>query len=231
MNENQTIGTYFLSIVKRLPKLFLGFFIISIGIQIMINSNLGLNPWGIFHSGLSKTFQITFGRAAQLTGFGIILISTILKIYPGIGTVLNMIFIGYFVDLVASLGFLPLFDNFFANIISFFIGTFIFSFGIYFYLNANLGPGPRDGLMLALTKITPFTAGRIKIIMEISISIIGFLMGGSIGIGTIIAAFFGGIFIDLLFKLFKFNPKSKKFPNLFENYKEIKTILYNTNTQ
>ncbi len=216
---------YILNIVKRIPKLMIGFIIIAFGIRLMIDTDLGLNPWGIFHSGFANITGITFGQATQLTGLGIILISTMFKIYPGIGTILNMIFIGYFVDLIKIFNLTPKFSGLTINIIVFFIGLIIFDYGVYVYLKADLGSGPRDSLMLALTKLTRFTAGQNKIMMEITAAITGYLMGGLAGLGTIIAAIFGGIFLDIIFKFFKYNPKTRTSSNLMINYQELKVII------
>jgi uncharacterized membrane protein YczE len=202
----------------------LGFIVIAIGIQTMINTQLGLNPWGIFHSGLAHTTGITFGRASQLTGLSIILLCLTFKIFPGIGTVLNMIFIGLLVDLVAHLDFLPHYNGLILNMLSFLSGNFLFALGVFIYLYADLGSGPRDSLMLALTRTTRFTAGQCKIMMEITVAIIGILLGGSAGLGTVLAAFSGGLFIDLVFKFFKYNPKNNTPTSLLINYQEIKTI-------
>ncbi|MCD6435841.1 MAG: hypothetical protein J7L15_05585, partial [Clostridiales bacterium] len=192
---------------------------------LMLDTDLGLNPWGIFHSGISNLTGVTFGQASQLTGLGIVSISALFKIYPGIGTILNMFFVGYFVDLIKIMHLNPKFSGLPVNIFVFFIGLIIFDFGVYVYLKADLGSGPRDSLMLALTKMTRFTAGQNKIMMEITAAITGYLMGGLAGPGTIIAAIFGGIFLDIIFKLFKYDPKTKTLTNVVLNYQEIKAIL------
>jgi uncharacterized membrane protein YczE len=225
MKTSQTLISYAWKLLKRVPIIMLGFFIVGIGIQIMILTDLGLNPWGIFHSGLSRLTGLTFGQAAQLTGLAIIVISTFLKIYPGIGTILNMYFIGFFIDFIAKLDFLPRFNGLGLNIVYFLIGNFIFAFGVYFYLYANLGSGPRDSLMIAFAKLSRFTAGQVKISMDIIAAIAGYLMGGIVGIGTVLAATTAGLFIDLIFKFFKYDPKTRTLTNLVINYKEVKEIL------
>ncbi len=224
MPQHKSLSQYFIAIIKRLPILILGFIIIALGIQTMINTQLGLNPWGIFHSGFAHTAGITFGRASQLTGLSIILLCLAFKIFPGIGTVFNMIFIGLLIDIVARLDFLPHFSGLIPNILSFLSGNFLFAIGVYIYLVADLGAGPRDSLMLVLTRLTRFTAGQCKIMMEITVAITGFLMGGSIGLGTVLAAFSGGLFIDMVFKFFKYDPKNNTITSLVINYQEIKAI-------
>lgn len=225
MRRAVSLSRFLAEKLRHLPLLFIGFFVISIGVQTMINTQLGLNPWGIFHSGVAHTAGITFGRASQLTGLTIILMCMFLRIYPGIGTLLNMFFIGYFVDLIASWDLLPHFTGLLPNILSFLFGNLLFSFGVYLYLHADLGSGPRDSLMLALSRLTRFTAGQCKIMMEATAAIIGFLLGGSVGIGTVLAAFTGGLFIDLFFKLFRYDPKTRRLANLVDDYFEIRKIL------
>lgn len=224
MTQFQTLTEFWTDRLRRLPMLLLGFAVIAIGVQIMITTGLGLNPWGIFHSGLARITGVTFGRATQITGLTIILLGSLLKILPGIGTILNMIVIGLMVDLIAALGFLPSFDDLWVNILYFLSGNFLFSIGIYLYLKADLGSGPRDSLMLAVSRMTPLTAGQGRILIEITVAITGYFMGGSAGLGTILAAISGGLFIDLVFKLFRYDPKTRIPGNLATDYRLIREL-------
>ncbi|GAB6106866.1 YczE/YyaS/YitT family protein [Fusibacter bizertensis] len=194
----------------RLPKLMLGFIIIAVGINLTIYANMGLNPWGTFHQGVSNITGIRFGTVSQLTGIVIILLSLFIKLYPGIGTILNMIFIGYFVDLFDQLHLIPLPDTFTIRTIYLLLGTLLFNYGIFVYLSCELGAGPRDGLLVGLVKMTGLNVSIMRPIIEVTIVAIGILLGGSYGVGTLLNAFGGGYILNTIFNFYKFNPKATK---------------------
>lgn len=194
-------------LIIRLIKLLLGFAIIAVGIVMMKNANLGMNPWGTFHLGVHLKTGISFGQVSQLTGLLIIGIASLLKIYPGLGTVLNMFLIGAFIDVVDYSSIIPTSEDLFVQLLMITVGTLLFSYGIYYYLMTGFGGGPRDGLMIGLVKITHQPVRYIKAAIELIVIIIGFFLGGTIGIGTIIAVFLGSFSLDYFFSRKKINPK------------------------
>ncbi len=196
--------------LRNIPKLMLGFVIIAIGINLTIYANLGLNPWGTFHQGLASISGLTFGVVSQLTGIVIIALSLFIKIYPGIGTLLNMFFIGFLVDAFDSMHFIPLSDAIGVRLIYLILGTFFFNYGIYVYLSCELGAGPRDGLLVGIVKLTGISVAIVRPIIEITIVIMGIFLGGSYGIGTVLNAVGGGYILNVIFKFHKFNPKETK---------------------
>lgn len=203
MNSSALIKTY-----KNVPKLLFGFLIIALGINLSLYADLGTNPWGTFHQGVSRITPFTFGQVTQLTGVVIILLSLVIRIYPGIGTILNMIFIGLFVDWMDHLNFISTPDSLLMKIVFLTIGTFLFNYGVYIYLSCELGAGPRDGLMVGLVKITGKSVSVIRPTIEVTIVIVGILLGGSYGIGTILNAFGGGYVLSTIFNFHNFNPKA-----------------------
>lgn len=196
--------------IFRLPKLMFGFIIIAIGINLTIYANMGLNPWGTFHQGISSITGIRFGTVSQLTGIVIILLSLLIKLYPGLGTILNMIFIGYFVDLFDKIQLIPIIDTLPFRIIYLLSGTFLFNYGIFVYLSCELGAGPRDGLLVGLVKMTGLSVSVMRPIIEVTIVAIGIFLGGSYGVGTLLNAFGGGYILNVIFNFHKFNPKETK---------------------
>lgn len=209
-------------ILTKLPRLFIGFFIIATGVVLMLRADLGMNPWGTLHDGITMKVAITFGQASQLTGISIILLGLLIKVYPGVATILNMYFIGYFVDLINSSSLIPTFNTIPLQLLQLIVGLLLFSYGLYLYLSCGIGAGPRDGLMVGLIKITGLSATYIKPAMEITVILIGFLMGGKVGIGTAIVALAGGYIVDKIFNFHKFNPKKQKQLNLFDHFNAIK---------
>ena len=195
------------STIKQLPRLMIGFVIISIGTILTLHSNMGLNPWGTLHQGISVQTGLTFGLISQLIGIVIIVFSLILKIYPGVGTVLNMIFIGFFVDLINNLNLIPQTDSLIIRTLYLLSGTFLFNYGIYIYLSCQLGAGPRDGLLVGLVKITGISVSIMRPIIEVTVVVTGIVLGGSYGVGTLLNAFGGGYILNSIFKFYHFNPK------------------------
>ncbi|SHJ98511.1 Uncharacterized membrane protein YczE [Anaerobranca californiensis DSM 14826] len=191
--------------LSKLPTLFFGFALCSLGITMMYKvRDLGLGPWDVLHTGIMNYLPLTFGQVSQLMGFVIILFSLFLGVAPGIGTVLNMIFIGIFIDFFNSIPLLFTPQTYIGKLLMLILGVWVLSIGIYFYLKCGLGAGPRDGLMLGLMKKTNLPVGKIKTFMEISVVIIGALLGGKVGIGTIIVALMLGYSLQVVFTLGKY---------------------------
>lgn len=196
--------------IIRYVKLLLGLFLFAIGVVMTINANLGVAPWDVFHQGLSKITGITMGRASIATGFVVVIIDIILGQDIGWGTVLNMVLIGVFMDLLMLNNIIPIFHSFIPSLIMLFLGMLVNGYAAFVYMSAELGAGPRDGLMVVLTKKTGKSVRLIKSTLEIIVVIIGFIMGGKLGIGTLILALFGGYFFQFAFKTVNFNVKEVK---------------------
>ncbi|MCH4888683.1 hypothetical protein EZV73_13905 [Acidaminobacter sp. JC074] len=203
---------------KKVIQLFLGFLLIALGVILMRYASLGLNPWGTFHDGLSKILDIQFGTASQLTGLLIILLSLVLKIYPGIGTILNMYFCGFFINLIDNLEIIPMPSHIVSKVLYLVLSIWILSYGIYLYISVGYGAGPRDGLMVGLIKLTGGKTSLIRTMIETTALILGFLMGGKVGIGTIISAFAIGHTIQYIFKIHNFNPKEVKHLSIIDSF-------------
>lgn len=205
--------------LKNLPRLFFGFFLCALGISMMLHADLGISPWDIFHKGLSTQTGLTFGQASQLTGLLVIGVSIPLGILPGIATILNMYFIGFFIDLINKSGMLSTPSVIISKLILIYLGMIVFSAGVFFYLSSNLGAGPRDGLMIGLVQKLNKSVSLIKTVIEISVLIIGYILGGPLGIGTVLIAISFGTILQTIFKIGKFDANSNKQLNLKEQYK------------
>ena len=191
--------------IYKFIRLFFGLFLYSVGIVMTINANLGLAPWDVFHKGLSTTFGITMGQASIAVGFMIVIIAFFLGERIGWGTVFNMYFIGYFIDILMLNNLIPIFDSFIPSLIMMLGGMFVIGCATVAYIGAELGSGPRDGLMIALTKRTKKSVRFIRNTIEICALSIGYLLGGTLGIGTVIMSLCIGYFVQFAFKLLKFD--------------------------
>lgn len=191
--------------VLTIMRLFIGLFICAVGIVMTINANLGLSPWDVFHQGISNIFNITIGKANILVGIFIVLMETLMGEKLGWGTLCNMLFVGLFMDLLMLNNIIPTFDGVIESLIMMLLGMLVLGFGCYLYIGAELGAGPRDSMMVVFTKRTNKSVRFVKSSIELVALIIGYILGGTVGIGTVIMALGGGYFTQLAFKIAKFD--------------------------
>jgi len=189
----------------RIIKLFAGLFIFAVGIVMTINANLGLSPWDAFHQGIAIVTHITIGQANIIVGFIVLVLNRLLGERIGWGTVSNMLFIGLFMDYLMFNNIIPVFSRFIPSVLLLLLGMFLIGIASYLYISAGFGSGPRDGLMVALTAKTGKSVRFIRNSIEGSVLTAGYLLGGSIGIGTVINALIIGYIVQFVFKMFKFD--------------------------
>ena len=183
--------------------LIFGLILFGIGEALLVTAGIGVSPWFVLHQGLAFKTGYTIGITTFIVSIVVLLLWFPLKQKPGIGTILNAILISVVIDL--SLIILPYPKEFLFQFLQVIIGILIIGIGSGYYLIANLGPGPRDGLMIGLSKQTNQSIALIRTILELSVVGIGFLLGGIVGIGTIIYAICIGFSVSLgLFLVGKF---------------------------
>lgn len=173
----------------RLIRLFLGLFGYGFAIALMIRANLGASPWDVFGQGLSRSTGLSFGVCTVIISGGVLLLWIPLRQRPGFGTLANALLIGVFADL--SLAILAKPDLWWLQSLMFLAGLVLLAFATALYVGARLGPGPRDGLMTGLVRRTGKPVWMIRTGIEVVVVLIGFLLGGVVGIGTLVFA--GGI--------------------------------------
>jgi uncharacterized membrane protein YczE len=191
-------------------KLNFGLFLYGLGIIVTMRANVGYAPWEVLHSGISQTLGISIGLVNTAVGALIVAIVFILGEKIGLGTIFNMFMIGLFMDLILFLDFIPLFYNFWIGTLVLILGLFIIALGTYFYISSAFGAGPRDSLMVAVTRKTGLPVGLCRGILEVSVVLIGWFLGGMVGLGTVISAFAIGFCVQITFKLLKFDPTEVK---------------------
>ena len=192
----------------------------SLGIVLTIRANIGFSPWDVFHAGVAKTTGTTIGVASILVGIVILVIVHLMKEKLGLGTIFNMVIIGLLIDIILPLT--PAADGFMIGIPMLIAGLFIISLGSYFYIGSGFGAGPRDSLMVVLMRISKKSAGICRASVECVAVAAGWLLGGMVGIGTVIAAVGIGLCIQITFKLFKFDAAAVKHETLAESYKSLR---------
>jgi uncharacterized membrane protein YczE len=172
-------------LARRLPRLVAGLALCGFGIALMINAHLGLGPWDVLHQGINRHTGIPIGTAGIIVGALLMLLWIPLRERPGLGTFANMILIGATIDL--TLLWLPEPGPLPIRLAFLFGGAFLFGPGSGLYIGAGLGPGPRDGLMTAIARRGP-SVRRVRTLIELSALALGFVLGGSVGLGTIVFA-------------------------------------------
>ncbi len=191
--------------VVRLFIVISGLFLFATGTVFTYRSNMGLGPWDVLHLGISRHTPITFGQANIVVGAIIILAGLLLRLYPGVGTILNMVLIGLFVDLQLRLNWLPDFSNMplLVRLLIDVLGVFITGIGTALYISPRLGAGPRDGLMMRLHVLTKARIALVRALIECAALALGFFLGGTVGVGTLIFAFGVGPCVEVGFYLIK----------------------------
>ncbi len=169
--------------LRKIIQVFLGTTTIGIGISFNYIADLGLGPWGVFHDGLSKTIGLPYGRTIIFTGFVVMVFWIPLKQKPGLGTFVDLIWIGSVADLV-----IPRFQlstNTFQSLVLIFFGILLIGIGTAVYVGAGLGVGPRDGIMVGFEN-RGIKIGTARILIELFAFISGWILGGNVGYVTIL---------------------------------------------
>lgn len=205
----------------RLLRLMLGLFLYALGIVLTIRAHIGYAPWDVFHAGISQSVGVSFGSVTILAGIGIGFLAVILGEKIGLGTVLNMVLIGVFLDLLLRLNVIPMAANFALGLLMLNIGLFIISLATYFYIGSGWGAGPRDSLMVALNRKTGLPIGYCRGAIELTAVAIGWKLGGMIGIGTVISAIAIGFYVQITFKIINFDVTKIHHQTLNQTFLEI----------
>jgi uncharacterized protein len=203
------------SFLRRLPSLYFGLFLFALGAVMILYANLGMSSWGVFQIGIMNTLGLTFGQASQLVGLGVLILGWFLGFPPGFGTVMNMYFIGFFIDLIMEWWTTPVSDNLLLQSALLVGGMAMIGVASFFYLNPKLGAGPRDGLMIGLVQKLDRPVGQIRGAIEVTVTVLGYFMGGPVGVGTVITAFTIGYFVQFAFRLGNYDRNAKHM-DLFE---------------
>ena len=188
--------------------LIIGLILFGLGEALLIASGAGVSPWTVFAQGFSKVTNWSIGLSTFTISFFVLLFWVPLRQTPGVGTVLNIIIISLVLDLSAP--YLPVFETSAMRLAEAALGVIITGFGGGIYLIANLGPGPRDGLMTGLQRQTGHPLATVRSVIEISVVVLGWSLGGVVGLGTLMFAFGIGpcVATSMLFLQFCFIDRS-----------------------
>ena len=178
--------------------LFVGLSIFGFGHAILFGSNFGVSPWMVLAQGLAIQFEIGIGLSIIVVSFGVLLFWIPLKEKPGIGTFINFFVVAAVIEI--TLPYIPYQTDISLKLLQVFLGILVIGIGGSIYLIANLGPGPRDGLMTGISKKTQIPMAYVRNALEISVVIIGWSLGGTAGVGTLIfAIMIGPVIVAYMF--------------------------------
>lgn len=167
---------------RRLVQLYTGLFLFGASVALMLAAGLGVDPWDVFHQGVSRRTPLTVGMAVVATSAVVLLLWVPLRQRPGVGTISNALLVGVFVDLCLAVTPHP--REMWARVLFLTSGIVLNGLATGLYIGARLGPGPRDGLMTGLAA-RGLPVGRVRTAIEITVLASGFLLGGTVGVGTI----------------------------------------------
>ena len=178
-----------------------GLGLFGLGEGLLIVSLSGASPWTVLAQGISFYLDFSIGTITFFISVGVLLFWIILNQKPGIGTILNALIIAFMIDICVGTISTPV--NYFNQILLAFVAVLTVGLGASIYLVANLGPGPRDGLMIGLQQKTNLPIAIVRVFLEVAVVSIGFYLGGTVGVGTLLFAF--GIGPSVSFGLFLVN--------------------------
>ena len=204
------------SVVVRILSLVFGLFLFAFGIVLQLESGLGLSPWDVLNQGIADIAALSFGTANVVVALLVLVLAWALGARVGPGTVANAILIGLMVDgllrieWVANLSDAPLA----ARIVMMVVGILTIGIGTGFYIGAGMGAGPRDSLMLVTSRRTGIRIGFTRAAIEVAATVVGFALGGTVGIGTLAFAFGIGPAVEVSFWLLERSPFADPAPNV-----------------
>jgi uncharacterized membrane protein YczE len=185
---------------RRLLQLLLGLAMYGLSIAMFIRAGLGLDPWDVFHQGIAAKTGLSIGTVVMVTSFLVLLLWIPLRQRPGIGTLLNAVLVGIFADI--GLALIPSFSQLVGQAVMLAGAVLLNGMATACYIGARLGPGPRDGLMTGLVARTGWSVRAIRTGIEVVVLAAGWLLGGSVGVGTVLYALAIGPLVQLLLPRF-----------------------------
>ena len=207
--------------IARLLWLVAGVAVSALGITMMLRANVGLEPWSVLQQGLAQTAGITYGTASMIVGAAAIGTAVLCGESFGIGTVVDIVLCAVCIDGLLWLDWIPQMHSLSSGIPMLLTGMELLAIGTWMYMKSALGAGPRDALMVALARKTGRSVGLCRASVEIVVIIAGFLLGGQVGIGTVIAAFGLGSLFNLNFHLLHFRAAELHQENIAETLRRL----------
>ena len=204
-------------------RILSGLAVYSFGVHLTIAANIGLAPWDCLGMGIAKHTPLNYGSSMVLTGVCAIMIQLILRERIGFATLFDALITGRLIQFFIDISPYPENHSLWLGIVFMLFGFLFIALGMYVYMKAEQGCGPKDGLLIAIGKRMPkLPIGVVEILLWAVITFAGWLLGGSVGIGTIISVFVGGVVMHLFFDVIGFEPRKLKHKSLSETFRLMK---------
>ncbi|WP_333850980.1 membrane protein YczE [Leclercia sp.] len=191
--------------LRRLLQLYVGLSLYGLSTAMFVRSDLGADPWNVFHLGVAKLLAMDIGTVIILTGVLVLLFWIPLRQRPGLGTISNVIAIGLAADV--ALMFIPAIDSLVARSLLLISAVIVNALATGMYIGAGFGAGPRDGLMTGINARTGWSVRSVRTAIEISVLLIGCVLGGTFGVGTVLYALSIGPLIQICLPWFRQKPR------------------------
>jgi uncharacterized membrane protein YczE len=187
-------------LARRLSQLYVGLTLYGVSSALLVRSGLGLEPWNVLHQGLAERTGLSMGVVLTIVGAAILLLWIPLRQRPGLGTISNVLVIGAAMD--ATLAMTPDARSLAARILLMVTGIVLNGAATGLYIAARFGPGPRDGLMTGLNRVTGLSIRLVRTAIELTVVATGFVLGGTVGVGTLLYALSIGPLAQLFLRVF-----------------------------
>lgn len=207
--------------IRRLFWLLFGVAVSSVGIAMMLQASVGLEPWSVLQQGMAQRTGMTYGTASAIAGAAAILTAVFFGESFGFGTIINIAGCAVMIDAIQAAGLIPQMHGLVSGILLLLGGLELLALGTWLYMKSALGSGPRDALMVALARKFNRSAGACRAVVDVLVTVIGFFLGGPVGIGTIISAVGLGPLINLNFAAVRFRPAEVHQENVAETIQRI----------
>ena len=211
-------------IIMQWLQIAAGLLVFSLGVHLTIYANIGLSPWDCMSMGLSYHTPLNFGLSVTVISVTVLVIDLLLHERIGWGTVLDALLTGSFIQLFNDLNPLPENHSLWLGIGCMLVGFMIMAIGMWIYMSAGQGCGPRDALLVGLGKRLPrLPIGLVEILLWSAVTAVGWLMDGPVGIGTLIATFGAGAVMQVVYQLVCFEPRDVHHRDIAETTKALLT--------
>lgn len=204
----------------QMLKTVFGLFLFSFGTYMLIRANIGLDPWDALSMGISYHTPLSYGIAHTGVSILILLVDIMMKEKIGYGTLFDALLVGNFVDLITWVNPIPMQGKLLPGIVLMIAGLFLMAYGQFLYMSAGMGCGPRDSFLVGVgRRLCRMPIGAVDVLILAIVLFAAFLLGGPIGIGTVISTFGVGIVMQIVFRMLHFEPRSVIHRNLIETTK------------
>ena len=198
-------------------RIVFGLLVFALGVHMTIYANIGLAPWDCLGMGMAKHTPFNYGISMTIIAVTVLLIDVLLKEKIGYGTIIDALLTGNFVQMFNSLNPFPKNDKLWLGIIIMLVGFVFMALGMWIYMSAEQCCGPRDALLVGLGKrMSRIPIGIVEVMLWAVVLLAGYLLGGSLGIGTLISTFGAGLVMQLVYYLIKFEPRDLKHKGVIE---------------